>query len=168
MEATRSEMDRLLDLLEMHQRATPPPASPTDRDQWCAEIRGLMTRIKNWLDEAQARRLAERPSGSQESAGILLQVEPLQVALAVGAEVYHADALRVIAPGGRFVEIVPKAKAVLGASGRVDIVSPKGRAMIARFGPDQWSFVWPDEKGEWQSRGLTSAALAEVLREMFA
>lgn len=66
----------------------------------------------------------------------LLTWEPLEVAIKEGeTPLYKAPAARVIGPQGRFVEIVPKARQVFNAMGRVDLVSRKGRAILARFSP---------------------------------
>lgn len=153
------EMVELLDALQRLEQALPgrPDVQWQETiDEWIEDVRVLLERLRSWLKPALE---GDKP---------LIQWEPLQVAIAEGDRpVYHAPGARLIGTRDRFVEIVPKARAVFNAMGRVDLVSRKGRAMLARFSRGHWSFVWNSGKeGNWESAELTEATFAEVLREM--
>ncbi len=151
-------MDRLLEHLKQIR------APMADEQQW-------RQKIQEWVDDFAAR-LAEikawlRPllkdPGNPDRP---LEWEDLKVLVVEGDhEAYSAPGARLICPRGRYVEIVPKARHVFKATGRVDLVSRKGRVLLARFGPRKWSFVWPDED-EWRSAELSADSLAKVLEEM--
>lgn len=127
-----------------------------ETEEWIASIQTLMDQIVEWL----------RPARDPESP--LLEIDRIAVAISEReGDLYRPVALRVIAPNRRFVEIVPKGRRVEGALGRVDFVSRKGRAILARFGPREWSFVWHSgDQSRWQSQPLTQESLANTLKGM--
>ncbi len=154
-----TEIEELLDKLR-HQKGA--IASSRDdewkrmRAEWIEDVQRLMDRIVVWLRKAEE--------------DDLVTLDRITVAISErDGDLYRPAALRVIAPNGRFVEIVPKARTVLGALGRVDLVSRRGRAILARFNPGEWSFVWDSaETGAWRSEPLTEESLARTLKEMLA
>ncbi len=156
------EMDQLLQALQRLDQTRSFVSDPdTDRTlaEWREDVHRLLDDLRSWL----------QPTMNGDPP--LIRWEPLNVAIAEPeGHVYEVPGARIYGPGGSFVEVVPKARFVFNANGRVDIVSRRGRAMLARFAPRKWSFVWTSSgegvEQRWESSELTEATFAEVLREM--
>ena len=137
--------------------------SPEEEKRWEADMRDWTSDVHERLKEIRSW-LKPLLSGDHPP----LTWRDLKCVVAEGdGKAVEVDGARLLGPGGRFVEIVPKARHVFSATGRVDFVSPKGRMILARFDPGKWSFVWPVGE-EWRSAPLSETTLAEVLREMLA
>ena len=151
-------LDKLLETLRRldKDRSEPGPEWKSVNEEWQADVHRLMDTLSAWLAPARNQKLVE--------------IERIQVVVSeCEGDHYHADALRIIAPNGRFVEVVPKARRVFGALGRVDVVSRQGRALLARLAPNQWRFMWQDPAGgDWKDRPLDEDSFAETLRGMLA
>ncbi|MBI4580355.1 MAG: hypothetical protein HY718_11675 [Planctomycetes bacterium] len=148
-------MEQLLGSLRQLEQELGSAPDPDWVVEWKAKLVGLLAKLKGWLKPA----IEGKPP--------LVEWTDLEVAISeTEGEVYKAPGARLIGPKGRFVEIVPKARHIFNAMGRVDLVSRRGRAMLARFAPDEWSFVWTSADGRWESAKLTEDSFAEVLSEM--
>ncbi len=62
------------------------------------------------------------------------------------------------------MDVLPRARLIVGATGRVDLVSGRAHALLVRFGQDEWAFMRLAENGgEWERRDLTADSLSDVL-----
>ena len=156
-------MDALEDLARLLQDrkrcVADPGAWPAIRDEWVADLERLMTRLDEWLEPLR-------------QAG-LLDINKQNVRISESPDIpdsdYVAPARLLLSPDHVRVEILPRARGVFGASGRVDILGRNRLAMLGRFAPGEWHFVWQEPAGaEWQSRPLTPESLAATLKEMLA
>lgn len=127
-------------------------SGPEQLKEWGESLGELFTQFKGWLSDAMANgllRLEEDPVSIREER----------------FGVYVAPSLRVIAPRGEVVRIVPKGRLVVGAQGRVDLECSPKRAMLVQKGLSHWQFaeLAPD-RGGWTFKDLTEESFWETLR----
>jgi len=149
-------MERLLERLKRIERALENEPWRKSMQELVDDFSERLEEIKTWLEPLLE---CDNPP---------LRWEPLKVMITEGGpRGFEAPGARLYGPPGRYVEIVPKARQVFNATGRADFISPKGRVVLARFAPGEWSFIWPvGDDDEWRSAKLSPTSLADVLQEM--
>jgi len=134
------------------------------RESWITDLRELMAQIRAWLKDAVAERL--------------LEVREHEVSLTEdGLGTYTVPALTISAPRSRLIQIVPKARLIVGAEGRVDLESGPNRAKLIHVGK-AWKFVREDFSGARLGRlsapmkrelaDLSEQKFRETIRELLA
>jgi hypothetical protein len=82
---------------------------------------------------------------------------------------YDAPSLKIITPVGKAVHIVPKARLVVGAYGRVDFVCSPKKLILVQSRPGQWHFVdLKPDKGGWSYGELTEDSFWKALQYLLA
>ncbi len=138
------------------QNAKGPAATPSPENlhkEWIRALKRLFHEVREWLKPVEAEGL---------------RVTAAEVSVDEGAGPYQAPALQIQFQDRR-VDLMPIARHIMGASGRVDMIRGTNRRVLARFAPSEWHVVRrasPDT--EWESTPLTADSLADSLREMLA
>ena len=91
-------------------------------------LKTLMASMRGWLGEAEAQELF---SVSEES--VELNEE--------GLGSYEVTALKLVTPRGDVIRVTPRARYVVGAYGRVDLLCPPNKAILVQNKPGQWAFA---------------------------
>jgi hypothetical protein len=136
------------------------------KQEWIDDVAGLMESITEWLAPAVEKKLArierrvveieEADTGPYDAAALTIHLGDREV--------------RVEPRGMRIVGvIVADEKRIIGARGRVDLVSGPARATILRRTDRTWQLAtvdgWPASKG---AIPLSPEALADALAELIA
>ena len=131
--------------------------SPEIVTEWRRSLRRLFDQFKAWLTEKSAKDVLRVVETSDMVKERLL--EPL----------YQVPILRIEAPNGDVVQIVPKARIVVGAYGRVDFECGAKRVTLTRKDPDRWQFAQlaPDQGG-WSFEDLTESSFWRVLQYLLS
>jgi hypothetical protein len=124
-----SEKNRVLDQLKAQKKALAEeePDPKQVREDWKKDLKDLFDKFRDWTKDA-------------EQAG-LLEIQEQEVHLEdsrLGK--YVAPALRLQAPRTG-IRIIPKARYVAGARGRVDLETPTQRLMLLRTDKHTWKFA---------------------------
>ncbi len=148
-----SAQKKLVELLRRRQGASQVTAGDVlEAKQWEADVDEVMAKIRKWLEKMEAERL--------------VRIKPRRVTLteeAVGK--YSLPALTISTPGYTLVTIEPVGLRVMGARGRIDLVSGPRSMMLLRFGAGDWHFVSPaPSPGHWESEPLQEESFYKNLR----
>ncbi len=147
-----AEKEVVMRLLEERQQTGLEGRRPEElREEWLRAVEDLLRRIRAWLEDAEARKL--------------LRVE--QDTVAIDEErlgTYNAPMLRVQTPGVS-VRIVPCARIVIGARGRVDFETPASRVMLMRVADQRWEFRELSSRG-WRATPLDESSFWTVMESM--
>ena len=155
-------MNDLLKKLE-NQPQTVEQVFEANRNQWIADVGELLTTIEGWLSPlVQARhvRLERRTIQIDDP-----DTGPYDVA---ALTIFLADREVKVEPRGmRIVGVIPGKDRIVGARGRVDVVSGPSRATILRSASGQWQLAavdgWPASTS---AVDLTGDVFADVLAEL--
>jgi len=123
----------VLESLEQMKRLTESEDTARIRSAWLQSIKDLFVKFEGWLQTARDRDL--------------LQVRRGEVALSeerLGD--YSAPGLTIAIPGGLTISIVPRARFVAGASGRVDFHFPPREAALLQRTNGDWEFAILDDR----------------------
>ncbi len=124
--------------------------------EWRESLTVLFRQFTQWLAEAVANNLLR-----VGEVALKIQEERLGE--------YDAPSLKIVAPNGETVSITPKARLVLGASGRVDFVCGPRAATLVRKDRTRWQFAeLAPERGGWCFEDLTEASFWEKLRYLLS
>lgn len=122
----------------------------TKQDEWLESLRKLMAQMKAWLSDAK-------------SDG-LLSIEDVTCDLSEDhLGTYSAPGLVITAPSGRKVDVAPHALVVIGAQGRVDLLSGPNRAMLIRSSDTGEWLLATREAGAISTQPLTDETFSEIL-----
>lgn len=144
-----ADKEAVMRLLEERQQAGLESGEPDDlREEWLRAVGSLLRRIRGWLADAESRRLLHV---EQDTATI--EEERLGT--------YSAPMLHVQTPGVS-VRIVPSARIVIGARGRVDFETPASRVMLLRTADQKWEFREPSPSG-WRVMPLDEGSFWTVM-----
>ncbi len=113
------------DLKQFLEQQSHPVARAAEKKEWQAAIAGLFKRLRSWLADLEKRKLLiveERVHGSDEASMMGLEL----------------PSLRIRAPHGRHVDVVPKARFVIGGEGRVDLLAGARRVSLIRTADENW------------------------------
>lgn len=149
----------VIDLLrkQKERESTAGPESIQGRvEEWNHSVESLLSRIREWLRDAEA-------------AGLLtvdmIPVEVREERLGT----YQSSGLKLSMPAGVSVRIAPKAREVVGATGRVDFEALPKKAILLRRDGDSWHFAESNpQRGGWSFRDLTEDSFWETLRTLIA
>jgi hypothetical protein len=124
-----SEKAKVLDQLKAQKQAlAAPELDPTQMvEKWTTELKRLFKDFRAWMKEAEEQGLLE----IQEQE-VHLEDERLGD--------YDAPALRIQSPR-MGIRIVPRARYVVGARGRVDFETPTQRLILLRTDENKWKFA---------------------------
>ncbi len=124
-----SEKSKVLDQLKTQKKAL--GATKLEPEQvlrgWQADLKRLFKNFRTWMKEAEQEGLLEIQQ--QE-----VHVEDSKLGK------YIAPALRIQSPRVG-IRIVPRARYVVGARGRVDFETPAQRLILLRTDKNQWKFA---------------------------
>jgi len=126
----------------------------TEREEWVADVSALFNDVRQWLEPAIKEGLVRVTSNLRQVSEEYLGT-------------YGISSLTLAMPEGRLVEMIPVGRIVVGARGRVDIVSGPKTVMLLRVGPKRWKFRDPLGK-QLNLRDLTETTFADTLRELIA
>jgi hypothetical protein len=119
--------------------------------EWLAALSQLYQEFAAWMNDAVAQNLLQ-----VTETKIPIKEEKLGT--------YNAPALKVVTPRGDVMQILPRARMVVGAYGRVNFESSGNKAMLVRSGLDKWQFAKlnPD-RGGWVFEDLTEESFWKTL-----
>jgi len=118
------------------------------RSEWLSELRRLFKTFRTWTKDAKRQGLLEIRNES-----VHLEEERL------GG--YDAPALRIASPRVA-IRIVPRARNVIGALGRVDFETPSERLILIRSDSNTWKFARLVGH-RWETTELTEGTFWNVL-----
>jgi hypothetical protein len=124
--------------------------------EWKESLTQLFRQIAEWLAENVAKDVLgveETPAEIREHA--------------LGT--YLVPSLKIFAPRGDVVQILPKARIVVGAYGRVDFQCGSKRRILVRKEPGRWQFtrLAPDQGG-WAFEDLTESSFWTALQYLLS
>ncbi len=150
--------DAVLDLLRRQQQATQAnnaEANAALLREWLQSLEELMNKLSAWLNEAEAANLV-----TVDHLIVGLQEDRFRT-------LYSAPALRVQSPTGLAVRIVPKARFVVGALGRVDLECPPKKVQLLRNEAGRWQIARLSSQGSgWRMEDLTEEAFWQTLGDL--
>jgi len=131
-------------------------SAPEQLAEWRKSLTRLFRQFHDWLAKPVAQGLLKA-----EEVPVSIQEK--------GLGRYEAPSLKVVAPSGEAVYIVPKARLVVGGYGRVDFECSPKKAMLVQRAPGRWEFseLTPD-RGGWSFRELTEESFWETLRYLLS
>ena len=122
------------------------------RREWLDAIDSLFKAVEDWLRGAVSQHLLRIDRTvtniSEEHIGT-----------------YEVPVLRITAPRGRHVDVIPRARNVFGGSGRVDLESGPKSITLIRTAKKTWAFT-VRHANSLQKVELTEESLAEFLRDL--
>ena len=107
------------------------------REGWLQDLEKLRSKIQSWMEDA-------------EKKGVLVS-ERIDVTISEeGMDEYDAPALNLHVPDVGVVHIRPIGMKIVGAMGRVDMISGGRHVRLLRVAPDQWVFQinWGSPRGQ--------------------
>ncbi len=122
------------------------------RDEWLAQINTLLHLVTSWLEPAVHEGL--------------LRVERAELDISepyLGT--YPVPKLLITTANGRSARVEPHARIVLGALGRVNLVSGPNTAMLVQVTPDQW-VIAVRSPGHLRQQPLTKETFLELLQSL--
>ena len=125
--------------------------------EWRKSVRHLFNQFKEWLAEKAAK-------------DVLKVVEtPVEIKERLLEPIYQVPSLRISSPSGDVIQIVPKARMVVGAYGRVDLECGAKRLTLVRKEPERWQFakLAPDQGG-WSFEDLTESSFWTALQYLLS
>lgn len=130
------------------------------RGSWTSDLHALISQFKEWLRDAVAERLL-----TVEEHDVTISEDDLGT--------YQAPALAICAPRSRSVQIVPKARLIVGGKGRVDFESGPNRATLIRVDEGHWKFMTRRFSGSpvgplFEMSDLNAESFRETIRELLA
>jgi hypothetical protein len=143
----------VLDSLEKQKNAEWSDEVAAIKKEWLTSLDRLFGKISEWLRDAAERKL--------------LEVKPGQIGVReerLGG--YFAPSCDIVAPSGITLRIVPTARFIVGANGRVDLLCPPNEAILVRKNGDDWAFAELDAPRGWRFIPLTEESFWEVLGKL--
>jgi hypothetical protein len=124
--------------------------------EWRKSLNELFRVFAEWLAEAVAENLLK-------VGEIPVEIQEEQLGS------YDAPSLKIVTPQGVAVYIVPKARIVVGAYGRVDFECSPNRCSLVRTAPDRWQFSnLSPSRGGWSFEDLTEDSFWKVLQYLLS
>jgi hypothetical protein len=125
-------------------------------DEWLSAVQRLLDQLRAWV-------------GPVEAEGLLV-VEPIELTRDEPELCrYRVPGLKLSTPTGHTVRIAPRARFVLGALGRVDLLSPSHKLRLLRVEPDRWVItrLSSDAPG-WTQVELSEATFWQAIETLLA
>ena len=122
------------------------------RSEWLSDLRTLTAQVKDWLAPAVQKGLLRVQDDE-------VQIEEQYLGS------YAAPSLVISGPGASRVKLVPIARLIVGAQGRVDLISGSEKFVLVRTKPREWGASVPQAKKPTVS-ALTSDLLFQLLHEL--
>jgi hypothetical protein len=120
--------------------------------EWISAIEELYASIQGWLKDAVSKGLI-----TIETSEVPLNEKILHF--------YNAPTLQIVTPRGQTIEIVPKGRFVVGASGRLDLRCGVRVRMIIRTEEGRWRFTDPASPAGWKHEAVTEESFWEAIGE---
>jgi len=149
-----TEKEAIIDRLRGQRDALDPAEGEALRSEWVAALHALMEMFRGWLADAERERLlrveAEEINRDEERLGS-----------------YQVPVMKLLTPKGESLRIVPRARIVVGARGRVDLECPPNSAILIRSEPERWQFarLVPEKRG-WIFHDLSEDSFWQVIGEL--
>ena len=126
------------------------------RTEWLEALDALMTMFRGWLADAEKEGLFVVETEEIEREERQIGSYPVQV-------------LRLTTPRGDVIRIVPRARHVVGAYGRVDLVCPPKTTILVRPEPGRWqvSRLMPKDGG-WSNIDLSESLFWQVIGDLLS
>ena len=124
MEIKRTFMDLLRERKEQEEEID----LEAFKDEWLTELRERMAQFKSWLE-------ADREEGLYTITELEVDIDEERLGK------YKAPGLLLKTPGGRTIEIEPKARVIVGGLGRIDFSSVPNRFRLIQTEPGKWAFA---------------------------
>ena len=125
--------------------------------EWQEAIAQLFSQLYKWLADPEAKHLLMvfKSSTTVREEDLLGE--------------YDAPAFKINTPNGEAVYVVPKARMVVGALGRVDLECMPRRLTLVRVEPTRWKLGrLPRDGGGWTFQDLTESSFWEALSELLS
>lgn len=151
-------VDDLVHFLKARAKAAEPNGSGVSqlKREWLAELNSLFANIRKWLRKPLDAKLVRLEPGTRTLTEHQLGT-------------YEAPCLTIYAAGPTVVDVLPQAREVVAAIGRVDLVCGPKREIMVRFNAGQWFFAQLSEEGtQWISKPVNETSFSAALKKLLS
>lgn len=139
--AAKTDVLKMLEAQKQHARMD--VSHPDEiKKEWIGAITDFYKKIRGWLRDAETKKLIVVEEGEVRLHEKILHI-------------YTAPSLGLTTPRGQVIEIIPRARFIVGAAGRIDITFGTRSLMAIRTDAGNWEFVEPEPAGGWKRELVT-------------